>query len=170
MGSLGLTVENKTEGKAISSKLLVRFEAKRNALSRIIAASFWTGDKREIHGMAPSSISPAENSNIFRQRTRSWLLSSGNVEWFLWMRHRERRQINSDAYIRTRIKLRNRFKRVRPHNNQTEILLQHGNSRPHASLKNREDVTKFSCKVLFHPPCCPDPAPLDFNLFVAWRI
>jgi len=136
-----------------------------------LGPSFWTGDKREIHGMAPSSLSREENSNIFRQRTRSWWLSSGTVkDWFLWLRCREGRQINSDAYVTTRTELRKRFKRVRPHNNPTEISLQHDNASPHASLKNREDVTKFSWTVKFHPPCCPSPAPSDWQLFGAWRI
>jgi hypothetical protein len=54
---------------------------------------------------------------ILRERTRSWWLSSGIVrKWFLWLRCREGRQINSDAYIRTQTDLRKRFKRVRPHN------------------------------------------------------
>lgn len=38
MGSPELTVEHKTEVKAISSELLVRFDAKRGTLSRIVAA------------------------------------------------------------------------------------------------------------------------------------
>jgi hypothetical protein len=36
MGSTDITVEHKTEVKAISSELLVRFEAKRDTLSRIV--------------------------------------------------------------------------------------------------------------------------------------
>jgi len=38
MGSPDLTVEHKTEVKAISSELLVRFEAKRDTLSQIVTA------------------------------------------------------------------------------------------------------------------------------------
>jgi hypothetical protein len=58
MDSLGLTVENKTEGKAISSELLVRFEVKRDTLSRIVTADeTWThrfepetkGKSMELH-------------------------------------------------------------------------------------------------------------------------
>jgi hypothetical protein len=53
--------------------------------------------------------------------------------------------VNSNAFIRMPTELRKRIKRVRPHNNPIEILLQHDNARPHASLKARETITKFGC-------------------------
>jgi aspartokinase len=40
-------------------------------------------------------------------------------------------------------------------------------NRPHASLKNREDVTNFNWTVKFHPSCCPDPASSDLQFFGA---
>jgi hypothetical protein len=50
---------------------------------------------------------------------------------------------NSDAYVMTLTELWKRFKRVRPYKNQTGILLQPVNARPHTSLKTRETFTKF---------------------------
>jgi len=34
------------------------------------------------------------------------------------------------------------FRRVQPHKNPTEIVLQHDNARPHTSLKTLEAITK----------------------------
>lgn len=46
-----------------------------------------------IHGMLPSSVTLEEkNLNIFNKQGRSWSLSSGAVEWFLWMGCQEGRQ------------------------------------------------------------------------------
>jgi hypothetical protein len=63
--------------------------------------------------------------------------------------------------------LRKRFTRVRRHKNPAETLLQHGNARPHTSLKTWEATTRFGLTVAPHPPYSPDLAPPDFNLFGA---
>ena len=77
--------------------------------------------------------------------------------------------INSDLYIQTLKKLQKRFRRVRPHKDVAEILLQHDNARPHVSLKTQEAITKLGWAVLPHPPYSPDLAPSDFHLFGALK-
>jgi len=42
--------------------------------------------------------------------------------------------INSDAYIGTLQKLKQRYRRVRPNRNPGDMLIQHDNARPHTSL------------------------------------
>ena len=42
--------------------------------------------------------------------------------------------INSDAYIKTLQKLKQRYRRVRPSRNPGDVLIQHDNARPHTSL------------------------------------
>jgi histone-lysine N-methyltransferase SETMAR len=72
--------------------------------------------------------------------------------------------INSDLYIQTLKKLQKRLRRVRPHKNVAEILLQHDNARPHTSLKTGSNhKTRMDCSP--YPPYSPDHAPLDFHLF-----
>jgi transposase len=73
--------------------------------------------------------------------------------------------INSDLYIQTLKNLQKRLRRVRPHKNVAEILLQHDNARPHPSLKTREAITKLGWTVLTHPPYSP-----DFHLFGALKV
>jgi hypothetical protein len=74
-----LTVEKKnTERRTISSELLVRFQAEGRDLpipdcySKLnLGPSFWTGDKKAIHGLTLSSISPEKKIKKF--------LSAGKV-------------------------------------------------------------------------------------------
>jgi histone-lysine N-methyltransferase SETMAR len=77
--------------------------------------------------------------------------------------------INSDLGIQTLKNLQNRLRRVRPHKNVAEILLQHDNARPHTSLKTREAITKLGWTVLPHQSYSPDFAPSDFYLFGAFK-
>ena len=73
--------------------------------------------------------------------------------------------INSDVYIRTLQKLKERYRRVRPNRNPGDMLIQHDNARPHTSLPTQEAIAKFGWTVLPHPPYSPDLAPSDFHLF-----
>jgi histone-lysine N-methyltransferase SETMAR len=73
--------------------------------------------------------------------------------------------INSDAYIKTLQKLKQRYRRVRPNRNPGDTLIQHDNARPHISLGAQEAIAKFGWNVLPHPPYSPDLAPSDFYLF-----
>jgi hypothetical protein len=73
--------------------------------------------------------------------------------------------INSDLYIQTLKNLQKYLRRVRPHKNVAEILLQHDNERPHTSLKTQEAVTELGITVLPHPLYSPDLAPSDLHLF-----
>jgi histone-lysine N-methyltransferase SETMAR len=77
--------------------------------------------------------------------------------------------INSDLYIQTLKNLQKRLRRVRPHKNVAEILLQHDNARSHTSVKTQEAITKLGWTVLPHQPYRPDIAPSDFHLFGALK-
>jgi len=70
--------------------------------------------------------------------------------------------INSDAYIRTLQKLKQRYRRVRPNRNPRDMFIQHDNARPHTNLRTQETNAKFGWTVLPHPPYSPDLAPSDF--------
>jgi len=48
---------------------------------------------------------------------------------------------------------------------KTTFLLQHGNARPHTSLKTVEHTVNLGWTVIPHPPYGPDLAPSDFHLF-----
>jgi transposase len=65
--------------------------------------------------------------------------------------------------------LQKRLRRVQPHKNVAEILFQHDNARPHASLKAQEAITNLGWTVLPHTPYSPDLAPSDFHLFEALK-
>ena len=73
--------------------------------------------------------------------------------------------INSDVYIDKLKKLKARIRRVRPALEMSKVLLQHGNARPHTSLKIREVVSSFGWTTISHPPYSPNLAPSDFHLF-----
>jgi len=73
--------------------------------------------------------------------------------------------VNSDAYIGTLQKLKQRYRRVRPNRNPGDMLIQHDNARPHTSLRTQEAIAKFGWTVLPHSPYSPDLAPSDFHLF-----
>ena len=60
--------------------------------------------------------------------------------------------INSDAYIKTIQKLKQRYRRVRPNRNPGSMLIQHDNARPPTSLRTQEAITKFRWTVLTIPP------------------
>ena len=73
--------------------------------------------------------------------------------------------INSNAYIKTLQKLKQRYRRMRPNRNSGGMLIQHDNARPHTSLRTQEAITKFGWTVLPHCPYSHDLAPSDFHLF-----
>jgi hypothetical protein len=50
--------------------------------------------------------------------------------------------IISDAYIKTPEKLKQRYRLVRPNRNPGDMLIQHENARPHASLRTKEAIAK----------------------------
>ena len=72
--------------------------------------------------------------------------------------------INSDAYIKTLQKLKQRYWRVRHNRNPGDKLIQHDNASPHTSLRTQEAIAKFGWTVLPYPPYSPDLAPSDFHL------
>ena len=73
--------------------------------------------------------------------------------------------INSDAYIKTLQKLKQRYWRMRHNRNPGGMLTQHDNARPHTSLRTQEAITKFGWTVLPNPTYSPDLVPSDFHLF-----
>jgi hypothetical protein len=70
--------------------------------------------------------------------------------------------INSEVCVETLMK---RFRRVRPHKDETKVLLHHDSARPHTSLHTREAIAKLQWTVLPHPPYSPNMAPCDYHLF-----
>jgi histone-lysine N-methyltransferase SETMAR len=73
--------------------------------------------------------------------------------------------INSEAYVATLTNLHACLRRVRPHKQIADILLQHDNARPHVSLRTTEAINKFGLTVFPHPPYSPELAPSDRHLF-----
>lgn len=71
--------------------------------------------------------------------------------------------INSDRYVVTLKKLKQRILRIRPENRR--FILQHDNARPHTSRLTRESISSLHFDVVPHPPYSPDLAPSDFYLF-----
>jgi len=70
--------------------------------------------------------------------------------------------INSGAHIKTLQKLKERYRRVRPHRIPGSILIQHDNIRPHTSLRTQEAIANL---VGMCSPHIPDLAPSDFHRF-----
>jgi hypothetical protein len=60
--------------------------------------------------------------------------------------------INSDAYINTLQKLKQRYRRVRPNRKPVDMLIQHDKARPHTSLRTQEASAKFGRYVLPRRP------------------
>jgi hypothetical protein len=56
--------------------------------------------------------------------------------------------INSEAYVATLTNLHAHLRRVRPHKQMADILLQHDNASPHVSLRTMEAINKFGWTVL----------------------
>jgi len=73
--------------------------------------------------------------------------------------------INSDAHIKTLLKLKQRYRRVQPNRNPGGMFIQHDNAHPHTSLRTEEAITKFVWPVLPKPSYSPDLALSDFHLF-----
>jgi len=97
--------------------------------------SFWTGVREAIHGMAPSLFS--QGKKLKKSQSAGGVMIT--VFWhcegvilvnamFKW------ETVNKNAYIRTLTELRNHFKWIHPHQNPTEILLDHDIARLHTCL------------------------------------
>ena len=168
-----LTIDHKIQRKAISSELLQRFETDGEAfLSRII-----TGDESWVHHFAPETKRQSlewHHPHSPHKKKFKATPSAGKVmvtvfwdcDGVILVDVMPRGStINSEAYVKTLNKLRNRFRRVRSDKNPAEILLQHDNARPHTSLRTREHIAKLGWTSLPHPPYSPDLAPSDFHLF-----
>jgi len=75
----------------------------------------------------------------------------------------------SQSYINVLTEHRKNFKRIQPHKNSTQILLQHDNARPHTSLKTSEVIIKCGWILLPHLPYSLDLACSYFHLFGALK-
>jgi hypothetical protein len=75
--------------------------------------------------------------------------------------------INLDLYIQILKTLQKHFRRVWPHKNVAEILLQHDNVPQHTSFKTRGAITKLRWTVVPHPPSSPGLSPSAFHLLQA---
>ena len=73
--------------------------------------------------------------------------------------------INSDAYIKTLQKLKQRYRRMWPNRNPGDMLIQRDSACLHTSQRTQEAIAKFDWTVLPHPPYSPDLALSDFHLF-----
>ena len=167
-----LTQEHKDHRRAVSQELLDRYVAEGDAfLDRIV-----TGDEIWCHHYEPESKrqsmewrhSGSPTSKKFKTQP-----SAGKVMCTVfWDRKgvilldflEPGTTINSDRYVETLAKLKDRIARRRPEKKHT-FCLQHDNARPHTSLRTTECVAKFGWTVLPHPPYSPDLAPSDFHLF-----
>ena len=73
--------------------------------------------------------------------------------------------INSDAYITTIQKLKQRYRRRRSNRNIGDMSIYSDNVRPLKSLRTQAAIVKFGWNVLPHPPYSPDLALSDFLSF-----
>jgi histone-lysine N-methyltransferase SETMAR len=73
------------------------------------------------------------------------------------------KSINSEAYVQTLKKLKQRINRVR--GDSKPMILQHDNATPHTSFFTKAAVENIGFEVLEHPPYSPDLAPSDYWLF-----
>lgn len=167
-----LTQENKDNRLSVSQELLSQYEVEGDSfLDRIV-----TGDETWCHHYEPESKrqsmewhhSGSPPKTKFKRQP-----SAGKVMCTIfWDRKgvilldflEAGTTINSDRYVETLTKLKDRIARKRPEKRRN-FILQHDNARPHTSFKTRECLTKFGWTVLPHPPYSPDLAPSDFHLF-----
>jgi len=75
----------------------------------------------------------------------------------------------SQSYINVLTEHRKHFKRIWPHMNPTQILLQHDNARPHTSLKTSEAIIKYGWIMLPHLPYSLNLARSHFHPFGALK-
>ena len=77
----------------------------------------------------------------------------------------ERNQtVNEELYVQQMERLKMAIQEKRP-NQQHNVLLMHGNARPHVANMTKEAIQTHGWEVLPHPPYSPDLAPTDFHLF-----
>lgn len=168
-----LTAEHRMQRTTMSADLLERFDAEGEAfLSRIV-----TGDETWVHHFEPETKRQSmEWHHPQSPRTKKFKTTPSarkvmvTVFWdsegvILVDVMPRGTTINSEAYVKTLHKLKNRFRRVRHDKNPAEILILHDNARPHTSLRTREHLKKLGWTTLPHPPYSPDLAPSDFHLF-----
>lgn len=131
-------VGQKTERKAISSELLARLKLRERPSYPGLLYQMKSGvmilkrSQNAIHGKALSSFSPKIHLKNSSSAGKVMITVFGDSEGVIIVDITPRRKtVNSDAFIRTPIEIRKRFKRVQSHTNQTGILLLHDNVRPH---------------------------------------
>jgi histone-lysine N-methyltransferase SETMAR len=167
------TTEHRRQRKAICSDLLERFGAEGEAfLSRIV-----TGDETWAHHYEPETKRQSmewHHPQSPRKRKFKTTPSAGKVMITLFWDIDDvilvdvmarGKTINSDAYIKTFNKLKQRYRRVQPNRNPGDTLIQHNNARPHTNLRTQEAIAKFGWTVLPHRPYRPDLALSNFHLF-----
>jgi histone-lysine N-methyltransferase SETMAR len=166
-----LTPEMKTVRLQTCQMLLTRYEREGdNFLHSIV-----TGDESWVHHYDPEmkcqsmeyrhSTSPRVKKFKTQQSAGKCLLT---VFWdYRGVIHQEfmakGTTINSEAYVQTIRKLKQRINRVR--RDKKPMILQHDNARPHTSVFTKAALDNFGFQVLAHPPYSPDLAPSDFWLF-----
>ena len=140
-----------TERKSISSDFVANVQAEEEVFCfRIVNSiwnlvpSFWTGDKKEICGMAQFSTPRKKSLEKSPSAGKVLITVFWSCDWVLLVDPVLREEtLNSDTYIRTLTDLRKCFIRVWPHKNMAENLLQLGNARLHTSWETQESITKF---------------------------
>lgn len=168
-----LTVDHKSQRKDISFDLLRRFHVDGEAfLSRIV-----TGDETWVHHFEPETKRQSmEWRHAYSPQKKKFktVPSAGKVMMTVFWDCEgvilidvmpKGSTINSEAYVKTLDKLKQRFRRLGRHVNPQDVLIQHDNARPHTSLRTCEHIAKLGWIVLPHPPYSPDLAPSDFHLF-----
>lgn len=167
-----LTQEQKDQRVAMCQDLLEQYETEGESfLDRII-----TGDETWCHHYSPENRRQSmewKHADSPTKKKFKTQPSAGKVmctvfwdrKGVIHVEFLERGEtVNSDRYIETLTKLRNRIYRVRNEKKET-FVLQHDNARPHTSMKTTSTLAKFGWTVLPHPPYSPDLAPSDFHLF-----
>ena len=78
----------------------------------------------------------------------------------------ENQTINSNKYCSQLDQMKVALDEKRPELvNRKRIIFHQGNTRPHVSLKTRQNLLQLGWEALIHLPYSPDIAPSDFHLF-----
>lgn len=158
-----LTVDHKSQRKDIASDLLQRFEADGEAfLSQIV-----TGDETWVHHFEPETKRQSmewRHVDSPQKKKFKTVPSAGKVMITVFWDSEgpilidvmpKGGTINSESYVKTLDKLKQRFRRLQRHVNPREVFIQHDNARPHTSLRTSAHIAKLGWTVLPHPPYSP---------------
>jgi hypothetical protein len=110
-----------------------------------MAAPLRTGNKEKINGVASCEFPKEEEIQSCPFCRKGDGESSGTWrDFFLWTSClKEPPPTQTHTWRATLTNLHAHLRRVRPHKQMADILLQHENVRPHVSLRTTEAINKF---------------------------